>query len=193
MTGRRPRTDSHLIRPLTLPEAIVPQALSLDSDDGPIFYVSDVSGHIVYGNQNFRFLAQTILEHHAGDPEAVPFPMPQKSLARITDEVRQQDASVVGEEVFVVGEFVKRFRSVHVGLYDNNGELTGLAALYHDITREHEAANQVAQMHERLHDITRLVSDWVWEGNGTRQASPPYAWVSICHRFSSVDRTFPRS
>jgi diguanylate cyclase (GGDEF)-like protein/PAS domain S-box-containing protein len=103
------------------------------------------------------------LEHYADDPEAAPFPMPQKSLARIADEVSRQDASVVEEEVFVVGEFVKRFRSIHVGLYDNNGEMTGLAAMYHDTTREHEANNRVAQMQERLHDITRLVSDWVWE------------------------------
>lgn len=164
MTWRKSRSKlPPAVGQLPSPETAFPQSLRIDSSQGIVFYVTDMDGNIIYGNAEFRSLIKELSEQYAAGSKKPPFPMSQIALAAMIKNISKDEGAIVREEAYIVGDTVKRFRSVHTGLFGDDGELTGLAALYQDTAREFENRTNVAQLHERLDDITRLVSDWVWE------------------------------
>ena len=149
--------------PIYLPQTNLPQSLTLDAQENSVFYVCDLSGKIIFGNDNYRLLVEELTENSSEKSSSTPFPMSQSTLVIMVRSMLENGNSIVRDETFVAGDVIKHFQSVHVGLYDDTGGLTGLAGIYQNPSSEQKKNARIAQLHERLDDITRLVSDWVWE------------------------------
>lgn len=147
----------------TSPRGLFPRSLKLDSNPDLGFYVTDLTGKIIYGNSEFRSLVSTLSRQFPASSIASPFPKSRHAHAEMLKKLAADKSAIVQEETLTVGGTTKRIRSFHTGLYDDEGNLTGLAALYQDTAQEFKDDANVARLHERLDDITRLVSDWVWE------------------------------
>ena len=58
----------------------------------------------------------------------------------------------------------RHLRSLHFPIAAEDGKSEVLVGgVYYDVSREHALAKRVTSTHERFDDITRLISDWVWE------------------------------
>jgi signal transduction histidine kinase len=122
------------------------------------FYIADPTGKLIHANAAYAQLA------HGLPGDAAEFaPLPAAVFAEIVADIKAGGAPPPREIAPVVGQ-AQHWRIQHNGIFED-GRLTAISGTLHDIS---DLAVSRAQLHlaqERLDDMTRLASDWVWETN----------------------------
>jgi len=121
-------------------------------DGGAATCVTDRRGELVYANAAYESIAIAVAE--AG---LAPIGRPTGAQAENTspESIRRQAIEVDGQIVhYEIREKILR---------DAAGGIAGRAVVYAPIAEQDNAKVKLAAAIERLEDITRLVSDWVWE------------------------------
>ncbi|MEE8273574.1 MAG: ATP-binding protein [Alphaproteobacteria bacterium] len=123
-------------------------------------YVADLSGRLLFANAAF----QALLHDAAPTPDSGP----EGSQAHLLSpdavgQVRKEQGAIELDETMGSDLSPRRFRSRHFPIHDDAGNIVAVGGIYHDAMREQALAQRAAHIQERFDDITRLVSDWVWE------------------------------
>ncbi|MEE8533360.1 MAG: ATP-binding protein [Alphaproteobacteria bacterium] len=123
-------------------------------------YVADLSGRLLFANAAY----QAILRDAAPTPDSGP----EGSQAHLLSpdavgQVRKEQGAIELDETMGSDLSPRRFRSRHFPIHDDAGNIVAVGGIYHDAMREQALAQRAVHIQERFDDITRLVSDWVWE------------------------------
>lgn len=119
-------------------------------DRGPPMYVADPDGDLQYCNAAFqRFLS-------TGKAST------QAELKNVFKRLKSGDMEITTRHRVTLAEGVRHYRATHFRTVED-GEPTGFAGTYADITQEILAAQRSADSEARFQDVIRSTSDWVWE------------------------------
>ncbi len=124
----------------------------------PPMYSVDLTGKLLFANAAYQELLRTARRSSGGDSSGVSLVSPG-----VLNRVQDERAPVSLDESFEFDDATRHFRSRHFPITDDLGELVAIGGAYHDVTRERALHQRLAHTQERFDDITRLVSDWVWE------------------------------
>jgi PAS domain S-box-containing protein len=119
-------------------------------DHGPALYVADLTGKLIWANSGFQRLTTV-----AGG-KLLP-------IEEIAAEVALIGSMVFRDDNLRLGEAIQRLRSRHVGLRDDAGKITAIAGVVQVLPEESNRLETISSQRERIEDLMRLVSDWVWE------------------------------
>jgi signal transduction histidine kinase len=122
------------------------------------FYIVDPGGRIAYANPAYVELAQTLLGP-AANPLDPPLLVPFSDI--VADLGAVGAASVREVELGRAAALHVRVR--HTAIYTASGLLKAIAGQVEDVRELQAARQKLALTDERLEDITRLASDWIWE------------------------------
>ena len=171
------------------PESLKEQAPSADIlheifkkellDHGPAIYVGDINGKILWANLGFRRLVTAAM----GEPKNGGGLFPTDKIAA---EVLLLESVIFREDAVTIGQTVQTLRSRHLPLHDENGRIVAVAGIVQTVPEDSRQIENLARTRERLDDITRLVSDWIWETD-TR-----FVLTSVSHRVMEVLGFHPR-
>jgi PAS domain S-box-containing protein len=123
------------------------------------FYIADLAGTLLYANAAYARLADRLPSAAAGLA-----PLPPAIFAEIVTEIKAGIAARPYDIAPVSGQAL-RWRVQHAGILDGGGRLTAISGALHDISGLPAPRAQLDLAQERLDDLTRLASDWVWETN----------------------------
>jgi PAS domain S-box-containing protein len=127
----------------------------------PPFCVIDLKGGLLYANAGFAALSGPLAS--VSRPVA---PLSQAALGEIVAEIEGGATSVV-REFSLAPQQQAHWRAHYAGLYDSEGRLSSISGSFQDVSDLAAARHQLYVAKERLDDITRLASDWVWETDTT--------------------------
>ena len=116
-------------------------------------YAADLAGRVVFANPGYEGLVKT-----AGVAADGALVSPD-AFARIV----RGCAPAWIDESFEANGIRRSFRARHFPVTDGAGDMVAVGGVYHEVTPERVLAQRAAAIQERLDDITRLVSDWIWE------------------------------
>jgi PAS domain S-box-containing protein len=136
-----------------------PLAASL-LEDGPPLCVTDARGQQLYVNAAYERIA-TALSDGAEDAAARPS-WPLHPPASDGDDAGPVDGTDEACAI-TIGERIEYYRIHRKALVGDAGEGPLIAVVYLPVGSQDGSNNALALAIERLEDITRLVSDWVWE------------------------------
>jgi len=145
--AEQPAADDPL--PIQLLDQIFRQELL---DHGPALYVADLEGRLTWANAGYRRLAE------AAGGRLLP-------LEEIAAEVALLGSMVFRDDLLQPGGTAQRLRSRHVGLRDAEGRVTAVAGIIQVEPEESQRLETIAGLRERMDDVMRLVSDWIWEAD----------------------------
>jgi PAS domain S-box-containing protein len=134
------------------------------------FCIVDLAGNLLHANEAYARLS-----------DCLPGGMPLASgvLADIVAEIKSGTRPAAREIVPLPGQTV-HWRIQHAGIFDAHGRLSAVSATLHDISDLVATRLQLHVAQERLDDMTRLSSDWVWETNSR------FALTFVSSRISDV-------
>jgi PAS domain S-box-containing protein len=113
------------------------------------FFIVDPDGELLYANPAYLQL--------------LPGPtLPPYALDEIIEEIAAHGGKQM-REIALALPSPSRWRIEHFAVIAPGGELTGIAGRFHDISDLFAARHVLSLTKERLDDVTRLVSDWIWE------------------------------
>ena len=121
--------------------------------DGPPFCLTDPNGGVLYANAAYCRIGDPLLA--TGGWPAAP--------ARL-DEIRA--ALAPGRDVThetSLGLPERPFRAHYGGVFDAAGTLVAVGVTLQEIAGDERLRYRLRSMQTRLDDLTRLVSDWLWE------------------------------
>ena len=121
-------------------------------DGGAATCVTDRRGELVYANAAYERIAVAV-----GKAGLAPIgrPIDSRSGDTAPDATRRQAIDIDGR--------IERFEIREQILRDSSGAIAGRAVVYTPVAEQDNVKTKLAAAVERLDDITRLVSDWVWE------------------------------
>jgi PAS domain S-box-containing protein len=158
------------VLPLQLVNEVFRQELL---DHGPVLYVADLEGRILWANAGYRRLSEV-----AGGRLL--------QVDEIAAEVALLGSMVFRDDVLSLGGTPQRLRSRHVGLRDAEGRLTAVAGILQVLPEESQRLEAIAVLRDRIDDIMRLVSDWIWE------TDPALALTHMSGRVTEILGYHPR-
>ena len=124
-------------------------------ETGPTFYLAEINGHICLASDRFRDLAKETAERSGIDlVELLAVPKAVAELSGRDEVVR---------DLILPGPQLRRLSICHRPVRDQGGRLIAIIGTVDDTPPDILLARELARTQERLDDITRLVSDWVWE------------------------------
>jgi PAS domain S-box-containing protein len=112
------------------------------------FFIVDPIGKLLYANPSYMQLNP--------DRRVMLYP-----LDEIVDEVVAHGGRPV-REIALTFPVPSRWRVEHFAVMEG-GTLVGIAGSFHEISDLFTARHTLSLTQERLDDVTRLVSDWIWE------------------------------
>ncbi|HEV2672975.1 MAG TPA: ATP-binding protein [Aliidongia sp.] len=118
--------------------------------------ISDAAGRALWSNLAWRDFTQRI-GGDAGAPPLLPWPLAEvvAGLARGATHLREDQVETpTGRETV---------RSEHWGAFLPDGTLVGIATAVEESSLTGRLRQQLAAAEDRLDDVARLVSDWIWE------------------------------
>ncbi|MGH6886102.1 MAG: PAS domain-containing sensor histidine kinase [Kiloniellales bacterium] len=133
-------------------------------DDGPATCICDAEGRLLYSNSAYRRIAEALAEIGAG-----PRPLLDKAaLGQAPDRQATLEAlcsALSRDYTLTLGGRSEAYSAHHRPLLRSGFDDYAIASTYTPRSREQALRSQLAIADERLEDITRLVSDWIWETN----------------------------
>lgn len=123
----------------------------------PAFCIADLAGNLLYANPAYHILAQQIARGPVAAQRQELLPLPD-----IIAEIRATRGPVI-RDVEPGRPASLRLRGHYIGLYDKAGTLIAVSASFQDMRELLAARHKLSVAQERLDDITRLASDWIWE------------------------------
>ena len=162
--------------------AVLPgEALALLAD-GPPMYVAGLDGKLTYANQAYRRLLESRARASGVDADwAGHF-----ALDEIVCDVAVSGAPVAREDVIESDAGTDFYSSQHFPIRDAGGALVAVGGIYQNATREAQAWLETLAARERFKDISRLVSDWIWETDAD------FAFTYVSPRVMEVLKLHPR-
>jgi PAS domain S-box-containing protein len=148
-------------------------------DHGPPLYIADLQGRVVWSNNAFRSLEQSLARARGNGRQVLP-------LEEIAAEVGLVHGLVFRDEAVRIGDTIQRLRSRHLPLRTASGEIGAIAGIIQTVVDDSQRLEALALLRERLDDITRLVSDWIWE------TDPHLVVTSVSHRVAEALGFHPR-
>jgi PAS domain S-box-containing protein len=124
----------------------------------PPIYAADLTGNLLFANAGYQELLQAAKRATGADAAGTPLVSP-----RVLDRVRDEHGTIEIDDSFEFDGTTRHFRSRHFPIIDDVGTLAAIGGIYQDVTRENVQHERIANTQERFDDITRLVSDWIWE------------------------------
>jgi len=154
-----------LVPPPTPPSASMaaPARLILDRvgldflTHGDPAFIADAEGMVVWANAPWRYL-RSRLELPGGDPAALPW-----HACDIAAAARLAPGPVIRQDRMALAGGTELIRSEHWPAFGEDGSLLGWAANIAEPAQADRSRRQIGALQERLDDLTRLVSDWIWE------------------------------
>ena len=121
----------------------------------PPLCLADAEGRIRHANQRFRHLARTV-----DDADAAPW-----SRSRLAHAAAGVKPGATAMEVVAVvcGGLRRRVFCRYMWLAMDAASGPLLAAQFEDVTAEQAYRERASDLETRLADLSRLVSDWLWE------------------------------
>jgi PAS domain S-box-containing protein len=148
-------------------------------DHGPPLYIADLQGRVLWANNAFRTLEQSLARARGNGRQVMP-------LDEIAAEVTLVRGLVFRDEAVRIGDTIQRLRSRHLPLREEGGEIGAVAGIIQTVIDDSQRLEALALLRERLDDITRLVSDWIWE------TDPHLTITSVSHRVAEALGFHPR-
>ena len=163
--------------------AVLPnEALALLAD-GPPMYVAGLDGKLTYANIAYQRLLEQRAQKAGVDVDwAGHF-----ALDEIVCDVTVSGAPIVREDVIETPAAVEFYSSQHFPIRDAAGNIVAVGGVYHNATREAQAWLETLAARERFQDISRLVSDWIWETDAD------FNFTYVSPRVMEVLQRHPRS
>ena len=121
-------------------------------DGGAATCVTDPRGELIYANAAYERIA---IAAAAAGLAPIGRPIGTRTSGTAPEPTRRQAIEVDGE--------ITHYEIREQILRDATGAITGRSVVYSPIAKPDKAKTTLAAAIERLEDITRLVSDWVWE------------------------------
>jgi two-component system, cell cycle sensor histidine kinase PleC len=118
-------------------------------------YVAGISGELLYANAAYKRLAN----------EAATELLP--SHRRAVQRVRERGEAFMLHETLGSDETARTYTSRHFPIMAPDGGVAAIAATFNDATGETEARARARRERQRLQDVIRSTSDWVWEKDET--------------------------
>jgi PAS domain S-box-containing protein len=138
------------------------------------FYIVDLAGNLLHANDAYARLSDALPGGAAGS-----VPLAPAVLAEIVAEIRAGGRPAARDIAPLPGHVV-HWRIRHAGIFDAHGCLNAVGATFQDISDLVATRLQLHVAQERLDDMTRLSSDWVWETNSR------FALTFVSSRISDV-------
>jgi len=132
-------------------------------EEGPPLCVADTAGALLYGNAAYQRIAPA-LAASAEKPDSQPS-WPFHRLVRHADEAAppsRDDGTDEARAITIDGR-TEYYRVRNKALLGENGTDPVIATVFAPVSQSADAGDALALAIERLEDVTRLVSDWVWE------------------------------
>ncbi len=118
-------------------------------EDGPPTCIENIDGQLVYANKRYQKIADALLCQ-----------LPPINLEQCDDA----SSAINGQEHKLIIDGRTEYYRIHRrSLCGTDGVIRATVKIYEPITRLKATAAALGQASTRLDDITRLVSDWVWE------------------------------
>ena len=140
-------------------------------DVGAATCVTDRRGELIYANAAYERIAEAAAEAGLA-PIGRPIDGPpgpsgghSEELASPLAAAEASNARAEGKHALTVSGGTEFYSLRHELLHDADGRAVARASIFTPITDRTSAKTKLAAASERLEDITRLVSDWVWETN----------------------------
>ncbi len=158
-----PAGDPAAAKPSAADSLFSPFATAL-LEEGPPVCVADADGRRLYANAAYERIASALADS-AGNADAQPsWPLPRTTRGR--DEMPASSTPQDGADeacAITIGGRIEYYRIHRKALLGEAGADPVVATIYTPIGGRADAGDALAMAIERLEDITRLVSDWVWE------------------------------
>ncbi|RDD63155.1 PAS domain-containing sensor histidine kinase [Ferruginivarius sediminum] len=122
-------------------------------DRVPPLYLAEPDGRIVFANEGYRKLGGQL------DGERVA------QLPDTGDLVKARGAEELPtrEHRIIAGDKVRTYQAIYEPIAEEDGRLKAVAVRFEPRDEAGELNNALGLARERLDDISRLVSDWIWE------------------------------
>jgi len=118
--------------------------------------ITDAVGRMLWSNLAWREFVQRIGFH-----DDIPAPPPW-SIAEVASGLAH-GITHLREDQVATPAGTETVRSEHWGAFDAHGGLIGIATVIDELSLSGRLRQQIGAAQERLNDVTRLVSDWIWE------------------------------
>ncbi len=160
MRGKNPlriATEADAIVPRPLHDSDIISALLAKSQPA---YAADPSGELLYSNESYRELAEAAHKAHLKDYHGVEGDLLSPEAVQ---RVGREQGPVWLELTVGPEAAPRRYRGLHFPITDENGQTVAVGGVYYDFSREHALTKRAALSQDRYDDLTRLISDWIWE------------------------------
>jgi PAS domain S-box-containing protein len=138
-----------------------PLAMAL-LDEGPAICITDTSGRRLFANKPYERIAAALATGTDGDNRQPSWPFQRP--ARVDDGGGDGAGDGTDEACAItIGERIEYFRIRRKALLGEDGAAPVIATVYVPVGGRADAGDALTMAIERLEDVTRLVSDWVWE------------------------------
>ena len=147
--------DAIALRPLS--DSVIVSALLAKSQPA---YAADSSGALLYSNESYRKLLEAAQKAHLKGHHGVEGDMlSPEAMERVAWE-----KGPVWLDLTVGPDALSRhYRGLHFQIDAKNGEGAAIGGIYFDFSREHALTKRAGFTQDRYDDLTRLISDWIWE------------------------------
>ncbi len=136
-------------------------------DNGAATCITDRRGELLYANAAYRRIADAVAEAGLA-PIGRPIGAPARSsvaAAGALAAVADMNPLTERKHAIQMDGGTEHYGLRHELLRDADGHTIARASIFTPLTEQESAKTKLGAAIERLEDITRLVSDWVWESN----------------------------
>ena len=123
-------------------------------------YIARADGQLLYANSGYWRIISAAPGATPGGAGRDALPEPHR---RLVAEVAASGKSRTAREQFPVDGAMRHFTSRHMAVRDIAGRLIAVAGSLNEVTRETEAVARANQERQRVNDVMRATSDWIWE------------------------------
>jgi PAS domain S-box-containing protein len=140
-----------------------PLAMAL-LEEGPAICVNDASGRRLFANKPYERIAAALATSADGDSTqpSWPFQQPTRGTGE-TASPSDHDAGADEACAITIDDRIEYYRIRRKALLGEDGRAPVIATVYVPVSGHAAAGDALTMAIERLEDVTRLVSDWVWE------------------------------
>ncbi|MFQ6017267.1 MAG: PAS domain-containing sensor histidine kinase [Kiloniellaceae bacterium] len=128
-------------------------------DEGPPICITDSAGRLVYANAAYERISEALAAAGIAPDRQPPAPPPNGSAADAPGH------PVEREHTILIDGRNEHYSLRQRTLCDADGKSLAMASVFQPIDRLKSASAALATTSARLDDISRLVSDWIWEAN----------------------------
>ena len=176
------REDGGILHPAPI-SGHPPEASQL-LDNGPPMFLADLDGNIIYANRQYRRFAEATAFDRTGTAVALRPAFPIEDVIR---EIEVSGQPIEREEIIEIQGHPRYLSARYIPVHDEANELSAVGGIYQNETALTAARLRAKTAEARFDDISRLVSDWIWE------TDPRFNLTFVSARILETLRLHPRT